>query len=307
MSTLQIRNYLLIAALIVTAVLLSGCNEPRLESKWRDREITIDGFDSEWEDCRLYYDEDTRTRLGIYNDGQHLYLCLSTADEMLQRKVIGQGLYTWFNPRGNRDRAVGILFPTGTLGKFIPGRDDWGRRREKGGGRGSDRRPEEPPGEDGEPGEDSAPLPSPSLMSSPDLEIHIPGKNYDTNILLEEIGGFGIEAQLAHHGDRLVYELKVPLVENGLMPDITVGTRTGRIGIGFVTKGFDRKEMRGRSPGGGRRGPGGPGGRGRGRDGGTERPGGKGRGPGGPGLDEMKEMFKVYQLWTKVELASPPL
>lgn len=305
----RIRFCLLVCAFIVSLVFLLGCNEPRLKSKWRDREITIDGIDSEWEDCRLYYDEDTRTSLGVYNDEEYLYLGFSTGDRMLQRKIIGQGLYTWFNPKGNTDKKVGILFPTGMMGKFIPGRDDWDERTGDG----------EDSGKNGRHGGASILLRESLGMSSPDMEIHIPDKDYENNILLEEIGGFGLDAQFKHHGGRLVYELKIPLIENDLMPDIVVAAKSGQIGIGFMTKKFDRRKMRGkfggreRSGRGGHRdgGMSGPGGRGGGMGGSGGRGGGKGgglagSGKKGAGRGGMKDQFRAYELWTKVELASAP-
>ena len=279
-------------------VLLAGCNEPRLKSKWLDREITIDGIDSEWEDCRLYYDEDTRTSLGIYNDEEYLYLSFSTADRLLQRKILGQGLYTWFNPKGNTAKEVGILFPTGMMGKFTPGRGD----REDG----------EDFGENGRPGGQSILLRRNLEMSSPDIEIHIPGKGYENNILLAEIASLGLDAELKHHGDRLAYELKIPLLDNDSMPDIVVAAGSGQIGIGFVTKEFDRKRGKfGGGHGGRDGGMGGPGGKGGGRGGGMGGIGGgmggpnrKGGGFGGSDRSGMKGQLKVYELWIQVELAS---
>jgi hypothetical protein len=298
---------LLVFAILM--VLLTGCNDPKLESKWRDREITIDGVDSEWEACRLYYDEDTRTTLGRYNDDAHLYLSLSTGDPVLQHKIIGQGLYTWFNPRGNKEKRVGILFPTGTVGKFIPGQDGG---REKGAGKG-------PSEGDRRPGGHSILLQDDLEMSSPDLEFHIPEKDYETNILLEEIRDFGFDAKLKRHGARLVYELKIPLTENDSRPDLAIGAGSGWIGIGFETRKHDRKSMKGSRGKGGAGGPGegrgpggGKGGRGGGRGGSggkgsrMDRPGGKGGGSGGPDHKGLEDMGKVYELWTRVELASRP-
>ena len=304
-----VHSLFLAIGLGVLLVFLLGCSDPKLKSKWRDREITIDGADSEWEDCRQYYDKDTGTTLGIYNDDTHIYLRLATRDRTLQRRIIGQGLYTWFNPTGNRDKKVGILFPTGMMGKFIPGRNGTRAGRGDREGPGRDRRSDEWFGDNRRPGGHSAPLGDGPEMPSPDLEIHIPDRDYDNNILLEEVANYGFDAKLKHHGDRLVCELKIPLVENDLMPDIAVGAKSGRIGIGFMTKELDRKKMRGRSGGrgrGGPGGPGGPGGRGGGRGGGMGGPRGKGGGSGGPGRTGMGEMGKVYALWAKVELASRP-
>ncbi len=309
MKCMLTKRFLLASTLIISLLFSIGCSDPKLGSKWRDREIVIDGIDSEWEDCRLYYDADTRTTIGIYNDYESLYLNLSTGDRTLQRQIIGQGLYTWFNPRGNTGKKVGILFPTGMMGKYIPPQSNSTDRKDI----------VERPGGHRRTGEDAKRPWEGGQMSSPDIEIHIPDKDYENNILLDEIGGFGFEAQYRHHADRLVYELRIPLVENDMMADVTVGAKSGRIGIGFVTKKIDRKDMwRGSDGNDGRKGPGGPGrhgGKG-GAGGGMGGPGGKGGGMGGHGGKKggfsgadrkgMKDMLKVHELWIKVELASGP-
>ena len=52
--------------------LLTGCNEPNVESKWLDRDILVDGSDEEWLDCKLYTDKRTETTIGVYNDNDYI-------------------------------------------------------------------------------------------------------------------------------------------------------------------------------------------------------------------------------------------
>lgn len=72
-------------------VFLTGCNEPSLQSKWRDRDIVIDGSDEEWSDCKLYTDKETGTTIGVYNDKDHVYICMATSDQKVIEQFIKDG------------------------------------------------------------------------------------------------------------------------------------------------------------------------------------------------------------------------
>ena len=44
-------SYLFLTAALI--LLVSGCNSYELASDWRDRDITIDGDDGEWDESRF--------------------------------------------------------------------------------------------------------------------------------------------------------------------------------------------------------------------------------------------------------------
>jgi hypothetical protein len=58
----------------------------------RNREINIDGKGDEWQDFDQYYDEGTRTLVGMLNDESHLYVLLSINDPMINWQAIVFGL-----------------------------------------------------------------------------------------------------------------------------------------------------------------------------------------------------------------------
>ena len=75
-------------------LMLAGCGEPKLESLWRDREVTIDGDHTEWEGAVVRVD-DVDAVVGLLNDDTHLYLCLASIDQNVMSQVLGGGLTLW--------------------------------------------------------------------------------------------------------------------------------------------------------------------------------------------------------------------
>ncbi len=91
-----------------------GCaKQTGVQSHWLDREITIDGIDEEWRDCLVYYDENSRSTVGFYNDDKYLYVRLATRNRNSQTTIMGAGLTVWFDPNGGKKEVFGIQFPLG--------------------------------------------------------------------------------------------------------------------------------------------------------------------------------------------------
>ena len=246
---------------------MAGCGSIELKSHWRDRDILIDGKNTEWRES-LYSLDDQKLSVGLFNDEDFLYIGLLTNDRDLQRLISRRGLTLWFDKDGGEEQKFGVHYPVGFRG---PGAS----------------REENPEGEEPEAQRESPP------EASGDLEIIGPGEGGRHKMTILETGG--IEVKLENSSGVLVYEIKVPLSEIGSHP-FTIGAKTGSIiGVGLETAGSrDRQgspdeatgERSGRS--GGLRGGGGGGGRRRG-GGGSERSGGG-----------QPEPLKV---WARVQLA----
>ena len=262
------------------SVSLVGCKDPKLKSTWRDREICVDGSSSEWQGCDQYYDEDSRTLVGVLNDENYLYLLLSTHDRERKRQIVGSGLTVWFDPKGGTAKGFGVRFPVGiprhrrSMGPF-PGDDgsDFSKRN----------------------------------FDDPKMELQLLGpEQYEQKtMLLENVEKYGIEIKVGEVEGNLIYKLKVPLTQRG---KIRYAVRTGlakSVGVGFETGKMVPEEMVGSS--------GKKGGDGGGRGGG---PGKMGRrSPGGMGGEDSQNKMsgrkrekppEPFELWTRVVLASKP-
>jgi len=268
--------------LFLSTAFLAGCGERELNSKWRNREIIVDGIDTEWEGARLFLDKEKVT-IGLLNDENDLYVRISSRDRTMQSQILMRGLTIWFDSKGDRKKTFGIHFPIGMR---------------------SDRREmmsrENP---------DNTDLSQKMIeIMQNELEICGTGEEDITRLLTADIKERGVNVKMGSSKGNLVCELKVPLAKSELQPYAIGADTTKIIGIGFETGKMDREEMskmvserRGQRSGidggrtGDRGGIGDMGGMGGGRGGrGGMRPGG------GQLLDSL-------ELWVKTKLASEPM
>jgi hypothetical protein len=241
-------------ALAGLCLALAGCagfQTYRLESRPLAPLITVDGQADDWRG-NLYFNAEGQYSLGFMNDDQDLYVCLVVNDPYKRSRILRAGLMLWLDPRGGKDKSLGIEFPLGmTIGRS--------------GAPGETRNLPLPPDE-----EEAAAYPSDSWT---ELEITRPKSEMPLKMKVEEAKGLVVKASAP--AGLFVYELKIPLLRTDETP-WAVGARPGQtIGLGFEP---GRVEMRRMSQGpGGRRG-GMMGGRRPDYYGGAEEPGGFGRG-----------------------------
>ncbi len=89
---------------------LAGGDE--LPGGWVDRPIAIDGALDEWQG-RLVASSDPRISVAVVNDGEFLYVALSSADERVARAIFHRGLVVDVRPKGGTELAV--EYPIGKL------------------------------------------------------------------------------------------------------------------------------------------------------------------------------------------------
>jgi hypothetical protein len=166
----------------MVAPIAGGGDGPRLSSEWRADPIRIDGNDDEWRGRTAPF-EKQRFALGLQNDGEALYLCLTTRDRVLSTQIARQGLMVWIDPGPDRPKkhVFGVHFPIDP--RLAAMRAANGRWPRDGG----------------------------DVNDTTQAAIGIlGGRGRDTaRVPLTESGG--IEGSAKFHGDVLVYELKIPL------------------------------------------------------------------------------------------------
>jgi len=258
--------------LLIITLFMFGCSTLELNSNWREREITVDGGNTDWLGA-MYYLEDENISVGLLNDDNYIYICMIAENNFIRTQVMGQGFKLWFDPDGNREKTFGIGFP---LGRQNNQRKEMMMRfREE--------------------AADQEKIREYSEKSLTELEILGPGKDEKKRIQVKDIKG--IEIVLDVSGGLLVYELKVPLHYSEQNP-YAVGVKAGDlIGIGMETPKIDmnatKEKMKGRKPGS------------MGMPGGDRIGGGMGRMPGSKEMsgDRRSQMPKHLNIWAKVKLA----
>jgi len=199
------------AALVLGAALALalGCGGREIQSRWRDRPLTVDGSTVEWEGAVRYL-PDYKVSVGAMNDGDDLYLTFSTADTRIAMQVLLRGFTVWLDPQGGN--RLGIHFPLGRVGRDGKGRKGDG---DAGGNGEEDRdRDRDRGGWDG-PGGRLDPDEHPDLgrmviaYRGPDAEMEILGGGEPQRTPVAKARG--IQVSIDSVNEVLVYELRVPL------------------------------------------------------------------------------------------------
>jgi hypothetical protein len=266
------------ASLFVFAYLAAGCGgSVDLKSNWLDRDVTVDGANTEWRGATTYF-EDKELSVGLLNDDEFMYIALFVGDRQTQTQILMRGCTVWFDPKGEQEEVLGVHYP---LGMMMGGGGSPARGRKMGQPRGF-------------PDADSlrkifAEQPKVLELLGPE-----PGELHTL-----AMRGNGIEVALQLHETSLIYEIKMPLAISDGCPYGIGAEPGGKISVGLMTPEIQRPsrpEGMGRGPGMG----GGGGGRG-------GLPGGRG-GMAGGGMrgGSRPEPPSPLEVWASIELAAAP-
>jgi len=248
----------LFSILFLLTFMLVGCSNSKLKlnSNWKDREITVDGKNTDWLGAMLYFEEDDIS-VGLLNDENFFYICMIAEDQFIRASVMRQGFTLWFDPHGGKEKTFGIKYPVGMQASGLPR----GMRRDE---QNLDRSSEAP--------------------RRPMIELEILGPGEDERQKMPIAEAKGIDIHVEFLSGMLVYELKVPLIQSEQHP-YAIGAEAGSsVGIGLETSKIERPDMRREMSGG--RGGGGPTGGMRGGAGGRGMPGGR--------RPQMRQPLKIW-------------
>ena len=260
-------------------LIVTGCAPLDIASHWQTRAVRVDGIADEWQGT-LTSIAKGKAWVGLINDSEYVYVCLTTVDRQLQRQIMGSGFTVWFDPEGGKNPLLGIQYPMGlaeggVLSRMRSFDADSAKQRQQAAGE--------------------------FAQAMSQMEIIGPGKDERHRLSVGSAGG--LEARVSGEGDWFVYELRIPLTAGDGHP-CAIGTAPGgQIGMRLETRKADRSLPSGRPGDGSGGGP--PGGFGGGSPPGGGMPGGmdgKGSGPRpGGGMLESSEPLLV---WVKVHLAT---
>lgn len=208
---MKIRStiYFILPLMILCIIFYHGCGELERNSKWRNREVTIDGLDNEWNGIRYLVDRKS-VIIGLLNDENYLYILLSSQDPRIQQEIVRLGLTLWFDPNGGKKKTFGIHFPLGMLSLKTPDMEVTGRNM-------------------------SQNLQDILEKSQNELELFESGKEHHYRISMDEANQHGISAKMGISKGNLIYELKIPLAQKDDLHTYAIGADTTKmIGIGFI-------------------------------------------------------------------------
>ena len=277
------------AALLLLVLVSIGCAAHTVVSHWRMSGLTINGSEDEWPAAPQYYDADRQAGIRMMNDAEAIYLCFSTSNEALKKKLLMTGLTVWLDPAGDKNKTFGI---------HLPGAGPRGFPRKSG----SDGRLEDKKEQGYGGGDESGNLPADDrlgdkkerpVFKTPDsVEITYAEATGPLSMPMDQVRQTGIEIGVGQpDGRRFVYEFKICFRAGPSLSALAPGKTVG-IGIEAVETDMHQGMRKPTEDGMGRSNHGG------GRPGG----GGSGGGGSGGGGSGAKAMGEAFETWIKVTL-----
>jgi hypothetical protein len=277
-----VKPMVVVGALVCLA---AGCGPTQLDSRYKDRDIVIDGKYKDWAGALQTVAGDDIS-VGLMNDGTDLCIALIVEDRQVRRQIAMSGLFLWFDSNGGKTKEFGLRFPLGmeeVAGEMPP--PDMaadGQRPPPAGGL----RPQAADGQKPQQEPDDVTL---------EMEVFSPTEQVWRRFGLKELQG--IEAAASRGTGPLVLEFRVPLAKTGPF-GYGIGAAAGTpIGVGLETPEIDMEAFQDKMgpPDGG------------GEGGSDRRPpsgGGMGGGQGPPvGGGERPSAPDPIKVWTRVQLA----
>ncbi|HEY6902545.1 MAG TPA: hypothetical protein VI233_17930 [Puia sp.] len=104
----------------ITLATLAGCGSSR-ESQtsdpttrtWQSQPLTIDGSDKDWPKSLPYSVKSEQINYSVTNDGENLYILMSTKSAQEAQKIVQGGMTVWVNPKADKNigGSIGIGYP----------------------------------------------------------------------------------------------------------------------------------------------------------------------------------------------------
>ncbi len=112
-------------------ILTEGCGE-KIESTWKNQELTVDGNGQDWEGFPLQYHEDMKIVYGIVNDDATVNFMIRFNDESLARMFSMRGFTLWLNEEDEEQKQIGIHYRDDSMRhRFMAERSDRYRERDQ--------------------------------------------------------------------------------------------------------------------------------------------------------------------------------
>ncbi len=106
--------------LLLLFISLICCSDEKIQSKWSDDTISIDGNGMDWKDIPLTYNEDMKLIYGFINNDSSLSFMMRFRDQGLARMLSRRGMTLWFNENNDKVKVIGIHYVDESVQNMLP-------------------------------------------------------------------------------------------------------------------------------------------------------------------------------------------
>jgi hypothetical protein len=197
--------------------LFTGCSSTIELVSTTGNNIVIDGNASDW-GANLKYLPDEKAAVGVSNDINYLYLCLTTSDLSKVMPMFGAGFTVWIKNEES-DSSLGIRYPLHNIVNEARVMVNPGAFREKGRG-----------------------MMLKKLMADQN-EIRILNSDKFPVTVISTSDSSGLTARLGYNNDQFVYELRIPLNSNNNEKYYISASQGDKLSVQFETERPERKNF----------------------------------------------------------------
>jgi hypothetical protein len=112
MSILPMLRKGFIPAMIYGGICLTGCSHKMApEGHFQETPVVADGSAGDWTLPLRFSNETYTLQYTVTNDNQNLYVCVLSNDYATQLRILKTGMSIYFDPKGEKNRTIGIVYP----------------------------------------------------------------------------------------------------------------------------------------------------------------------------------------------------
>jgi hypothetical protein len=100
------------AAFFLSGLLFAACS-PKLApvGHYQDSTVVVDGVPADWSLPLRFSNAAYTLQYNVTNDGKNLYVCVTSADEATQFRILRSGMTLYFDPKGDKKKEISLHFP----------------------------------------------------------------------------------------------------------------------------------------------------------------------------------------------------
>ncbi|MBS1606436.1 MAG: hypothetical protein JST42_27510 [Bacteroidetes bacterium] len=106
---------------LIAGSIISGCGHKLAPlGHYQDTPVVADGKINDWKQPLRFNYPGYAIQYNITSDDKDLYICVSTADEETQLRMLRAGMTIWFDPKGEKNKTIGLFFPIRKQSEPVP-------------------------------------------------------------------------------------------------------------------------------------------------------------------------------------------
>jgi hypothetical protein len=119
LNKLTLSSFLFFGTLMV----LSCSKNLYPEGRYQDKPVAVDGNISDWGLPLRFSNPEYSMQYAVTNDDKNIYVCVYSRDESFQMRMLRAGMSICFDPKGEKNKNISLIFPVKKPSEPPPGRN----------------------------------------------------------------------------------------------------------------------------------------------------------------------------------------